>query len=214
MGHMSRPHNTQGKASYHHGDLRRSLIDHALELIRDQGIDGLSLRKLAERVGVSQTALYHYFKDKQDLLLVLGEAAVEQFTQALIDSVAAQAPGQQLEAFVVAYIRYARENPELYELMLGRTTWKQARQHSFHQAARGSIRRFGEVLQGLQSSGALPSDINTLRLVQVSWATLHGLCRMYNDGLAFTAEDIEDIGRYAAALLQQTLTRPETPGDK
>lgn len=204
---MSRPHNTQGKAGYHHGDLRRSLIDNALELIRDNGIEGLSLRKLAERVGVSQTALYHYFKDKQDLLLAIGEVAVEQFTQTLLDSVAGQPPGKQLEAFVVAYIRYARENPELYELMLGRTTWKHACPHAFHQSARLSIRRFGELLQGLQQSGALPGDIDTLRLTQVSWATLHGLCRMYNDGLAFTPEAIEDIARYAAGMLQQALTR-------
>lgn len=204
---MSRPHNTQGKAAYHHGDLRRSLIDNALELIRDNGIEGLSLRKLAERVGVSQTALYHYFKDKQDLLLAIGEVAVEQFTQALLDSIASAEAGQQLEAFVVAYIRYARENPELYELLLGRTTWKNARTHAFHQTARHSIRRFGEVLQGLQQSGALPADVDTLRLVQVSWATLHGLCRMYNDGLAFTPEAIEDIARYAAGMLQQTMAR-------
>lgn len=205
MGDMSRPHNTQGKATYHHGDLRRSLIDNALELIRANGIEGLSLRKLAERVGVSQTALYHYFKDKQDLLLAIGETVVEQFTQTLIDSIASQPPGRQLEAFVVAYIRYARENPELYELLLGRTTWKNARPHAFHQTARHSIRRFGEVLQSLQTNGALPANIDTLRLVQVSWATLHGLCRMYNDGLAFTPEAIEDIARYAAGMMQQAL---------
>jgi len=204
---MSRPHNIQGKAPYHHGDLRRSLIDNALELIRDNGIEGLSLRKLADRVGVSQTALYHYFKDKQDLLLSLGETAVEQFSQALLDNMAAQPPGKQLEGFVVAYIRFARENPELYELMLGRTTWKHARPHSFHRAARDSIRRFGDVLKALQDGGALPADLNVLRMVQVSWATLHGLCRMYNDGLAFTAEDIEDIARYAAGLIQQTVAQ-------
>lgn len=205
---MSSDQATPAKAPYHHGDLRRSLIENALELIRDNGIEGLSLRKLAERVGVSQTALYHYFKDKQDLLLVLGETAVEQFTQSLLDSMADQPPERQLEAFVVAYIRYARENPELYELMLGRTTWKHARPHSFHRVARDSIRRFGDVLQRLQDNGALPPGINILRLVQVSWATLHGLCRMYNDGLAFSAGDIEDIGRYAAGLIQQSVAQP------
>lgn len=207
MGDMSRPYNSPGKTAYHHGDLRRSLIDNALELIREHGIEGLSLRKLADRVGVSQTALYHYFKDKQDLLLSLGETAVEQFTQSLLDSMAAQEESKRLEGFVVAYIRYARDNPELYELMLGRTTWKNARQHSFHQTARHSIRRFGEALQGLQAEGSLPSDVNPLRLVQVSWATLHGLCRMYNDGLAFTAEAIEDIARYAVQLIQLALAR-------
>lgn len=206
---MSRPHTSHGKTAYHHGDLRRSLIDNALLLIRAEGIDGLSLRKLAERVGVSQTALYHYFKDKQDLLLSLGEVAIGQFTAELLAAVDGKPLDQQLDEFVAAYISYARNNPELYELMLGRTTWQSGREHDFQQSARNSIRQMGEVLVRMQANGALPAGINTLRLIQVSWATLHGLCRMHNDGLAFTPETTEEIGHYAVVLLRLALQASE-----
>jgi hypothetical protein len=53
------------KASYHHGDLRSSLLDAANAMLKEHGIEGLSLRKLADRVGVSRTAPYHHFKDKK-----------------------------------------------------------------------------------------------------------------------------------------------------
>lgn len=202
---MSRPHSTQGKAAYHHGDLRRSLIDQGLLLTREQGIEGLSLRKLAERVGVSPTAIYHYFRDKQDLLLALGDVAIEQFTGELNAAIKDKPLDLQLDLFAAAYIRFARNNPELYELMLGRATWQSERQHDFQQRAKQSIRQIGEVMLTLQANGAIPAHINTLRMIQVCWATLHGLCRMHNDGLAFTAETIEDIGHYAVVLLRQAL---------
>ena len=56
------------KESYHHGDLRTTLLATAASMISEAGIEGLSLRKLAERIGVSRTAAYHHFKDKNDLL--------------------------------------------------------------------------------------------------------------------------------------------------
>ena len=54
-------------SSYHHGDLRSALIEAATTIIEDSGIDALSLRKLAEVTGVSRTAPYHHFKDKNAL---------------------------------------------------------------------------------------------------------------------------------------------------
>ncbi|HAD65476.1 MAG TPA: TetR family transcriptional regulator, partial [Alcanivorax sp.] len=49
---------------YHHGDLHAALLREAAVLLREQGVEGLSLRRLAERAGVSRTAPYHHFTDK------------------------------------------------------------------------------------------------------------------------------------------------------
>ncbi|MCW8832865.1 MAG: TetR/AcrR family transcriptional regulator, partial [Colwellia sp.] len=62
-------------SSYHHGDLHSSLLETATAMITEQGIDALSLRKLAERIGVSRTAAYHHFKDKNDLLSAIAAQA-------------------------------------------------------------------------------------------------------------------------------------------
>ena len=53
---------------YHHGNLRRALLDEALATIRAEGVDGLTLREIGARLGVSRTALYRHFADKRALL--------------------------------------------------------------------------------------------------------------------------------------------------
>lgn len=194
---MSSPQEKQG---YHHGDLRRSLIDQGLLLIDEIGIEVLSLRQLAERVGVSTPALYHHFRNKQALLAALGEASVAELQAVLQAAVS-------LDDYVLAYVRYARDNPARYALMFGRSTWASAEADEFRRAARHSFRLAGERLAHLQRVGVIPADVSTLRLAQVGWATLHGLCSMYNDGLAFTAETVEDIARHATHLLQAALRR-------
>ena len=59
------------RPTYHHGDLREALLQAAKALIGEAGIENLSLRKLAERAGVSRTAPYHHFSDKNDLLCAI-----------------------------------------------------------------------------------------------------------------------------------------------
>lgn len=199
------------REAYHHGDLRRELLREGLALVREVGIEGLTLQKLAKRVGVSAPALYHHFASKQALLFALGEAAIDELEMALAPTLGpALVPGGaeegvSLEAFVLTYVRFARENPELYELMFGRSTWRGGERTEFHRHARRSFRALGERVALLRLAGRVPSRVEPLRLTQVAWATLHGLCCMYNDGLAFTAETVEDIAKYAVKLLTAAL---------
>lgn len=194
------------KPAYHHGDLRRHMIDEAIAMMRADGIESLSLRKLAERVGVSQTALYHHFSDKQALLCAIGEDGIALFSALLAEGLAEEMTVEaRFERFVSLYVRFALENPELYELLFGRTTWKGEGEASeaFRVKARASFRGYAEVLGSLQASGYFSPDLDALRLTQIIWGTLHGLCRMYNDGLAFTPADVEEISQYARWLLQR-----------
>lgn len=194
------------KPAYHHGDLRRHMVDEAIAMMRVDGIESLSLRKLAERVGVSQTALYHHFSDKQALLCAIGEDGITLFSALLAEGLAEEMTVEaRFERFVSLYVRFALENPELYELLFGRTTWKGEGEASeaFRVKARASFRGYAEVLGSLQSSGYFSPDLDALRLTQIIWGTLHGLCRMYNDGLAFTPADVEEISQYARWLLQR-----------
>lgn len=192
-----------GGKTYHHGDLRRRLVEEAILMLREGGLESLSLRRLAERVGVSQTALYHHFQDKQGLLCALGEEGINRFDSALQKGVPAGAsPEARFEHFITAYVRFALGYPELYELMFGRTTWRGGTTASFEQAARSSFRSYAEMVAALQQSGHLSSSLNALRLAQVIWGTLHGLCRMHNDGLLFSPKDVEEISRYALWLVR------------
>lgn len=197
---MSSPCEKQG---YHHGDLRRSLIEQGLRLVAEVGIEALSLRQLAERVGVSTPALYHHFRSKDALLGALGEAAIIEFEVAMAQAVnAAHRDGENaLTHYVLSYVRFARENPARYALLFGRRIWSSPATTDFQRRARQSFRHQSEQFARLQQAGLLPPDANPLRLAQIAWATLHGLCCMYNDGLAFTVDAIEDIAKYAVQAL-------------
>ncbi|MFF1460024.1 TetR/AcrR family transcriptional regulator [Streptomyces sp. NPDC058330] len=96
--------------TYHHGDLRRTLLAAALDVIAAHGPDSLSLRDLARRVGVSHAAPAHHFKDRTGLLTALAAEGYALFADALAD-----APGLQERG--VAYVRFATRHPAYFQVM-------------------------------------------------------------------------------------------------
>ena len=102
---------------YHHGDLRRALIDAGLELLQQREADELSLREIARAVGVSATAVYRHFPDKDALLDALAAEGMAQLGAAQRE--AAEAAGGGEHGFVatgVAYVRFALAKPALFRL--------------------------------------------------------------------------------------------------
>src|SRR4051812_44103477 len=117
---MTAPHR------YHHGDLRLTLLREATTMIRDGGLEALSLRKLAERSGVTAASLYHHFRDKNDLLCALAGEGFAELERVIDGALAREAQdfAASFRAFVHAYVRFAATHPEQYDLMFGRMTWK------------------------------------------------------------------------------------------
>lgn len=196
------------RVPYHHGDLKRSLVAGGLALVEHIGVEALTLQKLAKHCGVSAPALYHHFRNKDELLQELGMHGLALFEAALAPSLGSPELGLPLEEFALAYVTFAREHPELYELMFGRITWRKGPRGELHERARKSFRAFVDRVSDEQRRGRLPDDENPLRLAQVAWATLHGLCRMHGDGLVFSKEAISDIACHAAKLLGAGIARP------
>ena len=117
MSQQTEQNTKQGKPSYHHGDLRSTLLNAANLMLKETGIEGLSLRKLADKVGVSRTAPYHHFKDKNQLLCAIAEQGFVQWQQdaASIFNQAELSAKQKYRQFFHGYISYAADNPELYD---------------------------------------------------------------------------------------------------
>lgn len=184
------------KNTYHHGDLRASLLQAATDMLAETGIENLSLRKLADRVGVSRTAPYHHFKDKNELLCAIAEEGFRHWHQQA-DSILAQ---QELSArekyrqFVHGYIGYAADNPEMYELMFGRAIWKQAAAtQSLKDVAYPSFQNQVTMTRKWQEMGLMSKDEDTLRLAQVTWGTMHGIARLLIDGIYADNSHIEEM---------------------
>lgn len=107
--------------AYHHGDLRRALLDEAAAVLAADGVGALSLRDLARRAGVSATAPYHHFAGKAALVTALAEDALADLDAALAEadreaSAAGGGPGERLGALGVAYVLFAVDHPARFRL--------------------------------------------------------------------------------------------------
>jgi len=184
------------KAKYHHGDLRQSLVANATEMVSEAGIEGLSLRKLAERIGVSRTAAYHHFADKNDLLCAIAEQGFEQWHQHASEIFTEDKLSNEdkYRHFVHAYIGFATQNPSLYDLMFGRVIWKENQStEALKSMAYASFNYQVKMTKLWQEQGIIRADENTLRLAQVTWATLHGIARLVIDGIYAQENQIDEM---------------------
>ena len=105
--------------NYHHGDLKAELIREGLLILDKEGYEGLSLRKVAKACGVSQTAPYRHFKDKNELINAIRVEALRAFNERLERAVNKYPdnPARQLDEMGVAYIQFFVENPEYLRLL-------------------------------------------------------------------------------------------------
>ena len=203
----------KSKANYHHGDLRLSLVKAAGEMIQEQDVDALSMRKLADHVGVSRTAPYHHFKDKNELLCAIAESgfvlqdevvgATKQTSYSGSNNkISADEGLLELEQLVQSYIQFASNHPAHYDLMYGGKIWKQKlATDSLRAASRNSFRTWLGRIEALQKHQILNQEESTLRVAQVAWATLHGLCRLANDGVYIDSDDVMEMGKSAARMM-------------
>ncbi|MDT0604684.1 TetR/AcrR family transcriptional regulator [Thalassotalea castellviae] len=199
--------NPKDKVSYHHGDLYSSLLKIATKMLNEQGINSLSLRKIAENVGVSRTAAYHHFKDKNDLLCAIAAQGFNQwqkhaekiFTD---DSLSKE---QQYRDFVYGYIHFATNNPNLYDLMFGRTIWKDhGSNETLRHAAFPSFDFQVKMTKHWQQMALLPSSESSLRLAQVIWGTLHGIAKLMIDGIYTDNSSVDEMCECAVNLFLST----------
>jgi AcrR family transcriptional regulator len=204
----SASHKAGTKRQYHHGDLRSTLLDAATAMLREGGIEGLSLRKLADRVGVSRTAPYHHFKDKNELLCAIAEVGFKRWQQDAQEIFAKQALStrEKYRQFFQGYIAYAADNPEMYDLMFGRTIWKQNSATSeLRDAAYPSFQHQVKMTKQWQEQGLMPEGENTLRLAQVTWGTMHGIARLLIDGIYADRSHIDEMCDCAVNLFTENL---------
>lgn len=163
-----------GERPYHHGDLRRALLDQALAAIERDGPAGLSLRELARRVGVSHAAPAHHFGDKVGLLTAVAIEGFDLLAEELKG--AFDRTGSFLEVGV-AYVNFAVRHRAHFEVMFRPELLRGG--DPALAAARGRSR---QALYGPLGSVSLDSQTNTLHAGVAAWALVHGLATLYLDG--------------------------------
>ncbi len=178
-------------AAYHHGDLRRAIIEATVALLAEQKHWDFSLREVARRAGVSHNAPYNHFADKQALLAAVATVGFESL-RAQMQRRAARTPepSEALVAIGTAYVRFGVRHPAQYRLMFGLALATEAGglPPVMAEAAAAAKAVLAEVVRrGVQSghfavSAAGPKGVKLAILV--SWSLVHGLTMLAIDGLA------------------------------
>jgi AcrR family transcriptional regulator len=163
---------------YHHGDLRRALVDAARRLLEAEGPTALSLRAVAREAGVSPAAPYHHFKDKAELLDAVAQEGWEMLEQFMAEAKSSTHGRQQLTALGIAYVCFAREHPALYRVMYDGARDKEALPAEMVQDPNRDS-AYCMVRNTMIENGADPNNETDLELATVAaWCGAHGLAEM------------------------------------
>ena len=174
---------TVRKRSYHHGDLRRAILDASLSLIEAEGIGALSMREAARRAGTTHGAPYHHFTDRAAILAALATEGFELMHDVLraAGERARPDPLARFRACGEAYFRFARERTAYFRVMFRPELANPAEHPEVAEASGRAFAVLVEILLDCQRAGlAPPGDV--LPLVLTTWSTAHGLAALWVDG--------------------------------
>lgn len=155
-------------------EFRARLCAVAERRFAELGVDGVSMRQLAQEMGCSATTLYRYFRDKDEILAAVRTLAFDRFSDAL-EAASRGAGDARARATAVgeAYIRFAFENPNAYRMMFDLYQPEEERYPELVRAHARSSRNMSAYVEALVEEGVLIGDPRMLGVV--FWAAIHGL---------------------------------------
>jgi AcrR family transcriptional regulator len=169
------------RPKYHHGDLRRALLDAGLELLESKDASELSLRAVARKANVSAAAPYHHFANKAELLDTIaaeGFVLLEHEIRAAMEQ-ADEDCGGELSAGGAAYVHFALAHPSHFRVMFRKGEEEHA---PIVDAASAAV--FALLVEGvqcwLQDHGRADEDARPYILL--CWAAIHGIAMLLLDG--------------------------------
>ena len=192
---------------YHHGDLRRALIDQALRTIDKHGVEGLTLRAVGEALGVSRTALYRHFADKQSLIAAVAREGFRTLRLDLLDAWERGGRDQTgFQAMGEAYLAFAVAHPSHYRVMFGRFVESMARDPELTHEAEGAFQALVDALVSQQRKGLARRDDPVL-LARFVWSVVHGIAMLTIDGQLPADDGVRRVfNHYASQRLQAAVT--------
>jgi AcrR family transcriptional regulator len=180
------------KTNYHHGDLRAALLSASGGILEKEGVEALALRGVARKAGVSHSAPYRHFPDREALLAALAAEGFAMLGQAQREAAAAGG----LRAMGEAYVRFALDHPHRFRLMFSGLV-PIGRHPALREVATKTFERL---------SGALASRVPGARGARdasiAAWAMVHGLAQLLlEDRISPAAREGRDQHQFVRDLL-------------
>jgi AcrR family transcriptional regulator len=160
---------------YRHGNLPAALLAAARQILDENGLQAVGLRETARRVGVSATAAYRHFTNKEDLLASVAAQGFHELAASMQNATRGANP---LVRAGLAYIEFANQNPGLFRLMFGPVLAERTKYPAL-QAASAEVE--GLLLRGVTDIDPRPLDSN--HAAMAAWGLVHGLAHLIVDGL-------------------------------
>lgn len=181
---------TVSSPPYHHGNLRAALVETGLAMAREAGPDGIALREVARRVGVSHNAAYRHFADREALLEAIGSVGMDLLTEAMerrlaeVDGGLAPAARaqQRLRAVGRAYVEFALSEPGLFRTAFSsQSHGAESEPDGPPDDDGGPYAILNRILDELVEAGYLAPERRPNADV-VCWSGVHGVAVLHLDG--------------------------------
>lgn len=170
----------EAKKPYHHGDLASALREAARAILEEEGLDGLSLRSVARRAGVSHAAPYRHYTNREALLADLAADGFTRLREEIIQAAAAQGGAADRVAHIgAAYMRFAVRHAGLMRLMFGSELPNRAAFPNLAETSEAVGREVGHAIGDPMLGAAV-------------WGAIHGLT-------VLVLEDVVDLGQRQSA---------------
>ena len=181
---------------YHHGDLRRALLEAAAQA---PDIEHISLRELASGLGVSAAAVYRHFDGREALLAELAASGFAQLRERFADALDLDTPPadaaqaiERLRRLGVAYLRFADDQPAMWRLMFG-TQAAQVRADAAPTDLPTSYAYLPAALQGLYGTGVIPAPPEAADVL-FTWSAIHGAAALRIGNVASAQGEVVQVG--------------------
>ena len=163
------------KKTYHHGDLKNALIEAGADILAKDGVSGLSLRKVAQKAGVSHTAPYAHFADKQALIAAISTDGYRRLYEALAATTQQYAddPARQLIEGAWAYVQFALNDTDHFKITLSGAIEKEKDYPAFVEISQQSFALVVQIVEACQQAKVLKRGPTDLIAVGV-WSLIHG----------------------------------------
>jgi AcrR family transcriptional regulator len=196
------------RRTYHHGDLKNALIQAGVEILAKESVEGLTLRKVAQRAGVSHNAPYSHFPDKQSLIAAISTEGFKQLYGELdtVISIYSNDPKRQLQEGAWAYVQFAMNNTEIFKIMFSGVLEKEKDYPAFVDISQKTFHRVVDIVRACQTAGILHTTLPELMAVSV-WGQIHGIISLLLEGqvshIVLDRFSIRDIVIFSLNQFQQ-----------
>ena len=165
--------------TYHHGDLKNALIQAGIELLANDGVKGLSLRRVAKRAGVSHSAPYAHFADKQALVAAISTEGYKKLFEQLtyIDQNYGGNPLKKLVEVAWSYLKFAVNDPAHFKITFSGVIEKEKDYPAFIEISQQSFAFILQMVAECQEADIIRSGPTDLIAVNL-WGSVHGLATL------------------------------------